>query len=129
MFIGSLKEECIYLLESAHEYFSLFGEDDLEKMTTLDRICYSVETTRITLRLSSIIRWIRIQELISMGNVPPKLREDLKLPHQKECLEENTPRGFPAYVIHLMRDSLALYKRVKRLDDQAQKRIRYVEAS
>lgn len=121
VFMPGVFNEAMQLLTDAHEYFSLFGEDDQSRLEAHLRSIYSCEMSRITLRLSSIMTWIMVQRAVFSGKI--LVEEAVKhygLDFQESCLVDNRVLHgiLPAYVCFLLDRSLELYERVCRLDGQ-----------
>lgn len=115
-------EETMQLLNDAHEYFHLFGDDDQQRLAVDLRPLYSCEMSRITLRLSSIMAWIMVQRAVFTGKIPAELAAShYGLDFQEACLVDNRMLHgvLPSYVCYLLDRTLELYERVMRLDTQA----------
>jgi regulator of CtrA degradation len=121
VFMPSVFNETMTLLNDAHEYFFLFGEDDQSRIETDLRALYTCEMSRITLRLSSIMSWIMVQRAVCAGKIEAEdAAQRYGLDFQHICLVDNRVLHgvLPSYVCYLLDRSLELYERVLRLDDQ-----------
>ena len=121
LFMPGVFNETLQLLNDAHEYFHLFGEDDQKRISADLKPLYSCEMSRITLRLSSIMAWIMVQRSVFSGKIPAEEAvERYKLDFQDACLVDNRMLHgiLPAYVCYLLDRSYELYERVLRLDGQ-----------
>jgi regulator of CtrA degradation len=122
LFMPGVYNETLQLLQDAHEYFHLFGDDDQLRIASDLKPLYSCEMSRITLRLTSIMAWIMVQRAVCTGKIQPK-EAALKygLDFQDVCMVDNRMLHgvLPSYVCYLLDRSLELYERVHRLDDQA----------
>lgn len=121
LFMPGVFNETMQLLTDAHEYFYLFGEDDQKRISPDLKTLYSCEMSRITLRLSSIMAWIMVQRAVVTGKI---LAEDAAdrygLDFQDVCMVDNRMLHgvLPSYVCYLLDQTLELYERVLRLDEQ-----------
>jgi regulator of CtrA degradation len=121
LFMPGVFNETMQLLNDAHEYFFLFGDDDQNRIDAQLRSLYTCEMSRITLRLSSIMSWIMVQRAVFTGKIA---REEAaaryNLDFQHICMVDNRMLHgvLPSYVCYLLDRSLELYERVVRLDDQ-----------
>ena len=114
-------EETMQLLNDAHEYFYLFGDDDQQRLNVDLRPLYSCEMSRITLRLSSIMAWIMVQRAVFSRKLPAEeAAERYGLDFQDVCMVDNRMLHgvLPSYVCYLLDRSYELYERVYRLDGQ-----------
>lgn len=121
LFMPTVFNETMQLLNDAHEYFFLFGDDDQSRIETHLRTLYTCEMSRITLRLSSIMSWIMVQRAVFTGKIhPEEAASRYGLDFQHICLVDNRMLHgvLPSYVCYLLDRSLELYERVLRLDDQ-----------
>jgi regulator of CtrA degradation len=121
LFLPNVFEETMQLLNDAHEYFYLFGEDDQQRIANDLRTLYSCEMSRITLRLSSIMAWIMVQRAVFTGKIDAtSAASSHGLDFQDACLVDNRMLHgvLPSYVCYLLDRSLELYERVQRLDEQ-----------
>jgi regulator of CtrA degradation len=121
VFMPGLFNEAMQLLADAHEYFTMFGDDDQERLEINLRSIYSCEMSRITLRLSSVMAWVMAQRAVFSGKIPPEdAAKHYGLDFQEACLVDNRVLHgvLPSYVCYLLDRSLELYERVCRLDGQ-----------
>lgn len=121
LFLPNVFEETMQLLNDAHEYFYLFGEDDQQRIPDDLRTLYSCEMSRITLRLSSIMAWIMVQRAVFTGKIEASAAaQSHGLDFRDACLVDNRMLHgvLPSYVCYLLDRSLELYERVQRLDEQ-----------
>lgn len=117
----SLFNDTLQLLLLAHEYFQKHGQAEQQHFVGRERMLYSSEMSRITIRLSSIMAWLMVQRAIFSGKITAEhAMESFRLDSQDICLHENEEarHTLPKFMTHLLDESLDLYRRVKRLDDQ-----------
>ncbi len=120
LFMPGIFDETMRLLNEAHEYFFLFGEDDQKRIQENLKTLYSCEMSRITLRLSSVMAWIMIQRAVVSGKISAdEAAHRYALDFRDICLVDNRVLHgvLPSYVCLLLDRSLELYERVMRLDD------------
>lgn len=129
IFMTSVLEEASELLESAQDYFNQFGSEDMEDLSPVDRLLYTSEMTRISLRLSAIMAWIIIQKAVFSGTITQRRALRYALGHYNICSVNNIEECtfiLPSYVCYLLGQSAKLYERVQRLDEQTAYRARSV---
>lgn len=121
LFMPKVFDETMQLLQDAHEYFHLFGEDDQLRIPHDLKSLYSCEMSRITLRLSSIMAWIMVQRAIFTGKISGDDAGSYSLDFQEACMVDNRMLHgvLPSYVCYLLDRTLELYERVQRLDNQS----------
>ena len=121
LFMPGVFNETMQLLNDAHEYFYLFGDDDQSRIDVELRALYTCEMSRITLRLSSIMSWIMVQRAVFSGKINAEdAASRYGLDFQHICLVDNRMLHgvLPSYVCYMLDRTLELYERVLRLDDQ-----------
>jgi len=121
VFMPGIFNETMQLLNDAHEYFFLFGDDDQKRISPDLKTLYSCEMSRITLRLSSIMAWIMVQRAVFSRKLPADEAADrYGLDFQDVCMVDNRMLHgvLPSYVCYLLDRSYELYERVYRLDGQ-----------
>lgn len=112
--------ETLQLLVDAQQYFELFGEQDQGKVTPQNRIIYSCEMSRITLRLSSVMAWLMVRKAVFSGKISDgAATEQFRLDCQDICLFRNpeAQKALPPFMYYLLERSLELYERICRLQD------------
>lgn len=121
-FMPGVFKEAMTLLTDAREYFTVFGQEDQQRLQDQIRPVYLTEMSRITLRLSSVIAWIMAQRAVVAGQMQAEEAcIHYALDFQDVCLihdpaHKNT---LPSYMCYLLDRTLELYQRVQRLDIQA----------
>lgn len=120
LFLPGIYNDTLRLLLEAHEYFHLYGQDDQQRLTNVQRLVYSCEMSRITMRLSSIMAWLMVRKAVFSGKIPmedaihryPLDGREVSL-HRNEEAESM----LPSYINYLLEESFHLYSRVSRLDE------------
>jgi regulator of CtrA degradation len=121
LFMPGVFNETLQLLTDAQEYFTLFGEDDQQRIEADLKSLYSREMSRITLRLSSVMAWIMVQRAVFTGKIDAdQAAQRYALDFKDACTVDNRMLHgiLPSYVCYLLDRSLELYERVMRLDGQ-----------
>lgn len=121
-FMPGVFNETLQLLTDAREYFTVFGQDDQQRLESISmKSMYCTEMSRITLRLSSILSWIMAQRAVIAGQMPAEEAcIHYGLDFQETCSINNRELHavLPAYMCYLLDRTLELYQRVQRLDSQ-----------
>jgi hypothetical protein len=126
LFMPTVFNEAMQLLNDAHEYFFLFGDDDQSRIDAELRTLYTCEMSRITLRLSSIMSWTMVQRAVFTGKIEAdEAAHRYGLDFQHICRVDNRVLHgvLPSYVCYLLDRSLELYERVLRLDEQFKQQV------
>ena len=124
LLMSGLFSEAMKLLNEAHEYFLVFGQDDQERIDASLKTLYSCEMSRITLRMSSIMAWLMAQRAVFTGKITiDEAARRYGLDFRNVCLVDNRMLHgiLPSYVCFLLDRSLELYERVMRLDEQVKR--------
>jgi regulator of CtrA degradation len=116
-FFDRTYEEAMILLVESRDYIT--ANSRLERDAVVDQLNYSLETTRLTARLTEIMAWILTQKAVHAGEIS---RADACLPERRlsareVCLQDNPGAALPPYFQSLLTRSRDLYRRVERLDE------------
>ena len=118
----NLYHETIQLLLQARSYFEGEGQMVEASLQGLHKHHFSMEMSRITLRLSCAMAWLSVQKAICAGEISrAEARAEYPLEGQQICLssdiaaEHILPRGMN----ELLENTQMLYERVYRLEQQA----------
>lgn len=120
IFFSTMFDETMKLLLDSHEYFSVYGPHDQAEAAPVEKLLYTAEMSRITLRLSSVMAWLLARRAEFAGQIS---REEaiaqFRLAFNDICLKEMPEMNqvLPSYMCELMGRSLHLYRRASRLDD------------
>jgi regulator of CtrA degradation len=123
--VDSLYVDAMVLADEARAYFDRQGtgghsDDDCRGMDVMGRLSFTCESLKVTTRLMHIIAWLLTQRAWQRGEIS---RDELADP--KYRLGEAAPTeptviaAMPAPARALVKDSLDLYARVLRLQDQS----------
>lgn len=118
IFLAGMFDETMRLLLDAQDYFTQFGPGDQEKATPVEKLVYSSEMARITLRLSSVMAWLLARRAAHGGDDVVD-NEHFRLAFADICLKElpEVRQVLPEVMCALLGRSLELYRRAARLDE------------
>ena len=127
-YFSALHDEAFSLLVEARNYIvtlRLQGDDGSRKNT--DYLDVTLETMRLTTRLTQVMAWILAQKAVQNEEISPEERtsKHYRLSGQSICLDQSTATGdhIPLYLQDLLQRSYDLYCRVSRLEGQICERI------
>jgi len=96
------------------------------------RFRFTVESSRITARLTQVMAWLMMQRAVSEGEVPPQTaaEEANLLSGQDVCLEDGAidDDSMPGGLRDLLARSHRLYQRVQRLEQGMLERLPLLDA-
>lgn len=114
----SLYTEAMLLADEARAYFDVLGRGDRDGLEALNRVAFSCESLKVTTRLMHIIAWLLTQRAVEAGEIT---RRDARAPSRRlgEAPETDaaTLTMLPDQAASIIRTSVALYRRVARLDE------------
>lgn len=120
LFMPRLYDETMHILLDAQHYFTSYGADDQRHLNGLQKLIYSSEMSRITLRLSTIMAWILARRALHEGQLTmQEILTSYRLQFEDVCLvaSDRFETILPSYVMHLHDKSLSLYSRILALDN------------
>lgn len=120
MFLSGMFDETVRLLLDAQNYFSVYGPDDQQKATPVEKLVYTSEMSRITLRLSSVMAWLLARRAEYSGEITREQAvNQFRLAFTDVCLQELPEMQYvlPQAMCDLLGKSLELYRRASRLDN------------
>jgi len=119
-FFGRTFDEALALTREARDYLRDYGEVDSRDLAVETAAHYSLETMRLTSRLTNMMTWLLVQRAVHRGDLTTEeMREDpWRLGGRDVCLgqSEADPELLPPYLCDLLRRSERLYRRIARLD-------------
>lgn len=122
-YFSALHDEAFDLLVEARNYIvtlRLQGNDGSRKNT--DYLDVTLETMRLTTRLTQVMAWILAQKAVQNEELTPEegASKNYKLSGQSICLDQSAAAGahIPPYLRDLLQRSYDLYCRVSRLEEQ-----------
>lgn len=115
--VDALYTEAMLLADEARAYFDEHGKDDREQLEPMLRVGFSCESLKVTTRLMHVIAWLLTQRAVESGelNAMQGRHPSRRLGHAAEsdgALVQQLPDDARA----LIRSSIELYNRVKRID-------------
>ena len=120
-FFGRTFDEALALTREARDYLRDYGEEESRELAVEVAAHFSVETMRLTSRLTNMMAWLLVQRAVHQGELPrEEFRDDdsWRLGGAEICLQEPEvdPELLPPYLYDLLRRSERLYSRIARLD-------------
>lgn len=119
-FFSKTYDEAFALLIEARNYVAYEEAGDRAALNEMQRLGISLETMRLTTRVTEIMAWLLYQKAVHAGEIGREtaLEPDCRLSRQDICLGgANAPAALPRRLGDLMARSRKLYLRVSRLDD------------
>ena len=118
-FFSKTYDEAYALLIEARNYVAYEEAGDRAALGDLSRMNVSLETMRLTTRVTEIMAWLLYQKAVFAGemSLDEALSEDCRLDRNEVCLGGAQPEALPRRLADLMSRSQKLYLRVMRLDD------------
>jgi regulator of CtrA degradation len=118
--VDSLYVEAMVLADEARAYFDRPGSAERDGLPPLLRVSFSCESLKITTRLMHIVAWLLTRRAIEAGEIPAGAARD----HARRLgrADDSDPalyRGLPEPARLLIETSRELYRRVQRLDVEA----------
>lgn len=119
VFLASMFDETMRLLVDAQEYFTHHARADMQGTSPVEKMVYSSEMSRITLRLSAVMAWLLARRAEAHGEITrEEAASDFSLGFEDICLKDlpEMHHVLPHYMCGLLTQSLELYRRAERLD-------------
>ena len=121
VYFGRTFEEALRLLQEARDYLTVKGQRDAAGLPVDRGLAYSVESMRLTSRLTQVMAWLIVQRAAHAGEIAAAelASEAWRLGGQKVCLAEGPlpTAGLPGDLLELLDRSEGLYARIARLDE------------
>lgn len=127
-YFGNLHDEALALLVESRNYIKLLREREPQKRhTSAHYLDLSLETMRLTSRLTQVMAWMLAQRAAMAGEITAEEAnsEQFRLSGQSVCLEHDpaTLENVPDTLRGLLQRSYDLYRRVDRLEAQITRRL------
>ncbi|MEQ9641229.1 MAG: DUF1465 family protein [Alphaproteobacteria bacterium] len=119
-FFARLFDEALTLVRDSRDYIAQRGRDDSRALPPAGGLAYSVETMRLTTRMTHIMAWLLMQRAYAEGEYEdaPVEAGAMRLGGADVCLGEPVVEAeLPSALAELMRRSERLFRRIQRLDD------------
>lgn len=120
--VDQLYNEAIALADQSRTYFASYSKTDRAALGSIDRVLYTAESLRISTRLMHVISWAMVRKAVSNGEMTHQ--ESLSARHHLDDVElcrRSSPRDLrqlPRAVVELSHQSLRVFERALRLQDQ-----------
>lgn len=119
-FFARLYDEALALVRETRDYVASRGRDESRALPPAGGLAFSVETMRLTTRLTHIMAWLLMQRALAEGELSPAQIEgaQMRLGGVDVCLgKPPLETDLPAALHDLLRRSERLFRRIQRLDD------------
>jgi regulator of CtrA degradation len=123
-FFSRTIDEALALTQEARDYLTEYSTSDRSGLSQVEQVKYSLETMRLTTRLTYAMAWLLAQRAAHQGELSyEELRDkEWRLGGHKICLHDPVlSEELPTYFRDLVRRSLAFYQRIQRLDEMVAK--------
>lgn len=124
-FLEGVYREALDLVWKAKLYIGEVGPHDSAELPVADRLAFSLETVRLTARLTHAMSWLFYQRALDAGEISREAaaQDAPDLGAVTVCLAEpSIPlERLPAMLVGLLEKSERLYARLARLDAQARR--------
>lgn len=118
VFFPGMFEEALTLLTDAQDYFT-HTTPGTQEISALEKLVYSSEMSRVTLRLSSVLAWLMARRAEFAGQISrEEAAAQFRLAFHEVCMKEMPEMRYvlPTTMCALLDRSLDLYRRAARLD-------------
>lgn len=118
-FFSKTYDEAYALLIEARNYVAYEEAGDRAALSDFGRMSVSLETMRLTTRVTEIMAWLLYQKAVHAGemSLEEALSQDCRLDRNHVCLGGAQTEVLPRRLGELMSRSRKLYLRVMRLDE------------
>lgn len=119
-FVDKFYQEAISLLVESRAYISGQALNDMNSIDPSYSLNISKEITRVTSRLTEIIAWILTYRAAGGKKHLHIYKPSPHLSRDSLCMEDsvrNSPHPLPLQLIHLLDETLRLYQRLLRLEE------------
>jgi regulator of CtrA degradation len=120
-FFSRTFDEALALTGEARDYLAQYGEEDLRGLPQEVGLHYSLETTRLTARLTNVMAWLLAQRAAHEGELSYEelRRDEWRLGGIEVCTAQPgvDVEQLPPLLADLMRRSDNLFRRIARLDE------------
>ena len=119
-FFGRTYEEALELTQETRGYLAERGRADVRDLDTVATLAYSLESMRLTARLTQIMAWLLAMRAVQAGELERReiAEERWRLGGHEICLAEPPLdlADLPQALGDLLQRSEQLFKRISRLD-------------
>ena len=116
--IDTFYTEAMVLADEARAYFDDAGREERQMLDPFERVGFACESLKVTTRIMHIVAWLLTQRAIETGEIGVRdgPRPERRLGHAQDT-DEQVVAKLPVSAQRLIRASVDLYARVKRLDE------------
>lgn len=120
-FFDKTYRDALTLLREARDYLAYCHARDVRALEPFDRLRFSLESTRLTARLTDIMAWLLVQRAVAAGELTTSeaANTEHRLLRRRVCLVDLTheDEALPRGLLSLLERSHRLYLRIARLDE------------
>jgi regulator of CtrA degradation len=118
--IDSLYVDAMLLADEARSYFDRHGRDERMALDPIVRVGFSCESLKVTTRLMHVIAWLLTQRAVEAGELS---QDQARTPSRRlgdaPESDEALLAKMPDQALSLVRASIDLYARVRRVEENA----------
>jgi regulator of CtrA degradation len=118
--IDSLYVDAMLLADEARSYFDRHGRDERMALDPIVRVGFSCESLKVTTRLMHVIAWLLTQRAVEAGELS---QDQARTPSRRlgdaPESDEALLAKMPEQALALVRASIDLYARVRRVEESA----------
>ena len=116
--IGALYTEAMVLADEARAYFDEEARDERQTLEPFVRVGFACESLKVTTRIMHIVAWLLTQRAVESGEIKSAdgRRPERRLGHASDS-DPAVLDQLPPSAQKLIRSSIDLYERVRRLDE------------
>lgn len=116
--VDQLYTEAMLLADEARGYFDDAGRDDRQELEPFARVGFACESLKVTTRIMHIVAWLLTQRAVETGELTTieGQRPERRLGNANDS-DEKVVNLLPPQAQSLIRQSIDLYERVRRLDE------------
>lgn len=116
--VDQLYTEAMLLADEARGYFDDAGRDDRQDLEPFARVGFACESLKVTTRIMHIVAWLLTQRAVETGELTTieGQRPERRLGNANDS-DDKVVGMLPDQAQSLIRQSIDLYERVRRLDE------------
>lgn len=129
--ITALYSEALLLMDESRSYFESDRLSDSGTLTPVDRISLACESLKVTTRLMHIIAWLMARRASRADLVSPGDGQGGRISPLGKASPSDAAQveRLPEQAQHLIRASMDLYKRVRRIDEGSDDALMFAAAA
>ncbi|WP_260483846.1 DUF1465 family protein [Sphingomicrobium flavum] len=116
--VDQLYTEAMILADEARSYFDDAGRDERQTLEPFARVGFACESLKVTTRIMHIVAWLLTQRAVETGELTTiqGQRPERRLGNANDS-DEKVVAMLPEAAQVMIRQSIDLYERVRRLDE------------